>query len=108
MANAEQSVSNIRGSKSKTKYELIRQEIEELDRRLSNKVRELREELQEIEQANLVSTKRAAEILGISEDAVRKRADSGTLTKRNADGSKKITNRRTPVFFDEQEVRNKI
>lgn len=106
MKNVEHRVQNIRNGNDKVKQ--IRKEINELQQRLEEQAEELSRRLDGIEQANLVSVERAAEILDVSVSAIRKRADRGTLTKRNADGSKKITNRRTPVFFDEQEVRNKI
>lgn len=108
MENAEHASGKVPNNKGKGKVRQIKKKIDELEDRLAERVRELRRDLEAIEQANLISPARAAEILDISVEAVRKRAARGTLTKRNADGSKKITNRKTEIFFDEQEVRNKI
>lgn len=88
--------------------EYIEQQIRELEERFQQHVNELREELEQAKGITLISPDRAAEILNISVSAVRRRADRGDLTKYNADGSRKVTNRRTPIYFDEKEVRDRI
>lgn len=106
--NADHSTAKIQNNNTNPQVLYIQKQIDELERRFEERLKELRDELEQATRRSLISPTRAAEILDVTVSAIRKRGNKGTLIKYNADGSRKITNRRTPVYFDENEVRNKI
>lgn len=88
--------------------EELKQEVERTRDEMNRKLDKLQGRIERAEKLELISPKKAAEILGITMDAIYKRAGNGTLTKYNKDGSRKITNRRTPIYFNRAEVENRI
>lgn len=89
-------------------YEIISNEIEKFEDRMVQQLRSLERRIRDRTDKQLVSARIAAKATGLTEAAIRQSARRGTINKYNANGTRKITNSKTSVFFCLHEINNRM
>lgn len=91
-----------------TEYNRIMEELERFEDDVAQKLSRLRRSISNHLETTLVNAGVAAKVTGLAESTIRQAGQRGTITKYNEDGSKKIHNGNTAVFYDLDEIQLKL